>query len=164
MTVTDKTKIHYEKQSHTWQAINGEVHNCVTRREALLVALRHDWPGLAAKVDSLVRLHDADGPFVDRLLRACQLVVGGNVHPNGVVTSQSGNGTYTVTFSGIPRRYDCNCPDDRVFDAHLGKVCKHTMAAHLATLLGLELPRRRSRDEALPADFSDGKSLEDFLG
>jgi hypothetical protein len=115
-----KTAVKYNKEANSWQAVNGETHDCGPgkqgRREAMLAALEHDQPELSRIVVDIVRRHDDNPRLLDRLLKGAQLLVKGHVYSTWKeghykVRSQSGDETYLVTDVGIPRTYDCNCAD-----------------------------------------------------
>jgi hypothetical protein len=132
-----KTHIRYDRSAKQWQAVNGTVTSHPTKKEALLKALANDHPRLAEVVTSLIRLHgDA---ITARAIKAAQLITHNRVF-DGMVRSQTQPDTYyKIRFDGAPRSYKCDCPDGRLTDAHLGEVCKHTLAAHLAYIAGIEL-------------------------
>lgn len=163
-----KTAVRYNAHGRTWEAINGTTtptgNGPEGKRAALLLALAHDQPALAGKVNDLVRIHNFDEPMIDRLIKAAQLLCTGSVYDNGEVKSQTRDGLIhnTAYHNG---KYSCSCEDGRAHDPILGKCCKHVLAQHLAYLMALELPEAPdSRDTALPAYIDNRDRLENWLG
>jgi len=126
-----KTSIRYNRSDKTWQAVNGTVTNCASKNEALMVALTHDHPRIAAKVGDIIRLHGQTNDITSRAIKAAQLIVKGHVAGNAVRSQTQPDTVYNVRFDGLPGTYKCDCPDNRIDDPMIGEICKHTLAVHI---------------------------------
>lgn len=136
---TTKTKIRYSRSLRTWQAVNGAVINCASREDALMVALRHDHPQLAERVTAIAAMHNDRPELVTRLIKSAQLVTKNHVNGQTVTSQAAGdNISYTVTFAGLPKKWECNCPDFARggIETDYGRMCKHSLAALLDYLIG----------------------------
>ena len=160
--MTTRTTVRFNRKEQVWQAINGKAEsfpaNQTGKRQALLSALAQDHPHLFEVVNSIAENHNNNPQLVERMLKACQLVVRGNVYSNGRVKSQSSEETYQTSFDGFPKSWYCQCADfDNGqqrhaglskfggVDSHYGLVCKHILAQLIADFADLELP-----DEEIP--------------
>lgn len=133
-----KTQIRYNRSRRTWEAVNGVVTDCLSKTDALMVALQHDQPDMAAVVIELIRIHHDSNPTITNgLLKGAKLIIADLVYDNGEVGSQSRDDyTHQVTFDG---QYNCSC-EATVTDPILGKICAHCLARHIAYLADIELP------------------------
>lgn len=154
--MTTKTTVKFNTSDKVWQAINGKVMTFPAgkdgKRQALLCALNSDHPQLAAIVGDIAEMHDHNPQLIDRLIKAAQLVVKGNVYSNGRVKSQASEEVYQTSFEGMPKSWFCDCQDfDNGLqrqagliqwggvDTDYGLMCKHTLAQLIAHFAGVEL-------------------------
>lgn len=154
-----KTIVRFNRQLRQWQAINGQVRNFGSGRDAkrdcLMFALEHDRSELAEVVKGLAEAHDNSPYLLDRLLKAASLLSQGYVYENGRVRSQSSPDEFYTVFWSAELGYHCDCLDfenglqRQAGQAQWGGVnvnfsdhplCKHCLAVELAWQVGAELP------------------------
>lgn len=145
MIITETAPQHktaIRKEGKEWLAVNGTVTRHPTREAALMAALQNDHPDLAQRVSDLARLHNNSRTITGQLLKAAALLTKGQVFGDGLVASQSRGPDFyhKVKFEGMPAKYHCSC-EARISDAHLGKLCAHSLAQHLAHLTRAELAK-----------------------
>lgn len=160
--MTTKTIVKFNRNTNVWEAINGKVQTFPAskegKRQALLCALNSDHPQLAAIVGDIAEMHNHNSQLVDRLIKAVQLIVKGNVYSDGRVKSQSSEDVYQTSFEGMPKSWGCTCQDfDNGLqrqaglskwggvDTDYGLMCKHTLAQLIAGFAGITL-----EDEQIP--------------
>lgn len=173
-----EAKAEYNRSQRQWIVANGtEIIDILPpkhKEQALLSALRHNNPTLAAEVEAIIennRIHPEAAAIERRAIKAGLLIQSGHVLAQrdwrdgrghaaeiAAVVSQSGNGIYSVYFSGIgePGYLACECEDHsnglmREFYAidnpnrprfgapvlFNGQVaCKHILAVLISEILG----------------------------
>ena len=141
-----KTKVTYDKQKRAWRVKNDTLDTFTHQKNgALLYALEHDHSELYQKVIGVWESCDRDEKLLDRLLNAAKLLTKGHVSRHGEryeVRSQTSDKIYHVTFSGIPKTWQCDCQayvTGRVIETNsYGPLCKHCAAALLSYLMDVE--------------------------
>ncbi len=134
-SIIAEAKAEYNRSQRQWIVANtdGQIIDVLPpkhKQEAQLAALRHNNPMLASEVEAIIennRLHPEARAIERRAIKAGLIIEADavlaprNWHDDryhagevGAVISQSGNGTYSVYFSGCtaePGFLDCECPD-----------------------------------------------------
>lgn len=140
----------YEPRARKWIVTNGaEIARFpagnLGKHQAQLYALNQDRPDLAALIYKTVG-RNYGSRAINMALKAAYILIDGLLYINGVVESQSRPGVFhTITFSGQPKTYGCTCEAMRfcaIYIDDVGWLCKHSLAAHMAYLLNLELPQQ----------------------
>lgn len=144
------TTYNYDPKARKWIVANGaEIARFpagnLGKHQAQLYALDQERPDLAGLIHKTVG-RNYDSRTIGMALKSAQIIIDDLLCSNGVVKSQSRPGVFhTITFSGQPKTYGCTCEAMRFYAIYIdnvGWLCKHSLAAHMAYLLNLELPRQ----------------------
>jgi hypothetical protein len=141
------TAVRHDAERGVWLSVNGQVQEHGSHQEAMLSALRTDYPDVAAQVESLAELsvpptlpadiqEQVRAATLIRFLKAAQLLIGGHILSDSRVESQTEEGRmYRVSEIGMPKEWHCDCPDyahRAPVTVYGGRMCKHVAAVLLA--------------------------------